>query len=99
MKNNFTTMTPLVFFKHVAYEIHLFLGRVISRKGDIRWSSRSCDLSPLDYFLWGFLKSKVYAKNPQTLNDLQQAIAACINEITCDTLAKVVKNWEFRMKN
>ena len=30
-----------------------FLGRVISRNGDYNWPPRSCDLTPIDFFLWG----------------------------------------------
>ncbi|XP_050307733.1 uncharacterized protein LOC126744391 isoform X2 [Anthonomus grandis grandis] len=37
-----------------------FPGRWIGRRGAIEWPPRSPDLSPLDFFLWGHLKSKVY---------------------------------------
>ena len=30
-----------------------FPGRVISRNGDYNWPPRSCDSTPLDFFLWG----------------------------------------------
>ena len=30
------------------------------------WPPRSPDLNPCDYFLWGYLKDKVYAKIPET---------------------------------
>ena len=29
------------------------------------------NLSPLDFCLWGYLKSKVYSPRPTTLNELQ----------------------------
>ncbi|GFW92589.1 uncharacterized protein TNCV_519061 [Trichonephila clavipes] len=35
--------------------------RLISRFGPVIWPPRSCDLTPLDYFLWGYVKSLVYA--------------------------------------
>ncbi|PRD19517.1 UNVERIFIED_CONTAM: hypothetical protein NCL1_57108, partial [Trichonephila clavipes] len=28
--------------------------RLISRFGPVNWPPRSCDLTPLDYFLWGY---------------------------------------------
>ncbi|GFV66516.1 DUF4817 domain-containing protein [Trichonephila clavipes] len=34
---------------------------LISRFGPVNWPPRSCDLTPLDYFLWGYVKSLVYA--------------------------------------
>ncbi|GFT81907.1 uncharacterized protein TNCV_3908821 [Trichonephila clavipes] len=33
-----------------------FDDRLISRFGPVNWPSRSCDLTPLDYFLWGYVK-------------------------------------------
>lgn len=51
-----------------------FPGRVISRNGDVNWPSRSCDLTPLDFFLWGYVKDKVYANAPQTIDALKDNI-------------------------
>ena len=51
-------------------------GSVISRFGDQNWLPRTCDLIPLNFFLWGFLKSKVYAKKPATTRELQEEIEA-----------------------
>ncbi|GFT47915.1 uncharacterized protein TNCV_902931 [Trichonephila clavipes] len=38
-----------------------FGDHLISRFGPVNWPPRSCDLTPLDYFLWGYVKSLVYA--------------------------------------
>ena len=32
----------------------------ISRSGKVNWPPRSCDLMPLGYFLWSFVKAYVY---------------------------------------
>ena len=40
--------------------------RVISRNGPVEWLPRSCDLTPLDFLLWGHIKSLVYANKPAT---------------------------------
>jgi len=37
-------------------------------------TGRSPDLSPLDYFLWGYLKDRVYKTKPQNLQQLRQRI-------------------------
>ena len=42
-----------------------FRGRVISRNGDQNWPPKSCDLTPCDFFLWRFVKSRVHANKPQ----------------------------------
>ena len=36
--------------------------------------SKSPDATPLDFFLWGYLKSKVYRGNAETLAKLKAAI-------------------------
>ncbi|GFU75784.1 DUF4817 domain-containing protein [Trichonephila clavipes] len=51
-----------------------FGDRLISRFGPANWPPRSCDFTPLDYFLWGYVKSLVYADNPQTLDHLEDNI-------------------------
>lgn len=42
----------------------------IGRGGVVAWSPRSPDLIPLDYFLWGHMKQKVYATGPNTREEL-----------------------------
>lgn len=51
-----------------------FRERWIGRRGRIEWPPRSPDLSPLDYFFWGYLKNKVYETKPNDINDLTQRI-------------------------
>ena len=40
---------------------------IISRSVDVFWPPRNCDLTPLDYYLWGAVKDKYYADKPETL--------------------------------
>ena len=46
--------------------------RVISRNGPVEWPLRICDLTPLDFFLWGHIKPLVYGNKPTTLDNLRQ---------------------------
>ena len=50
-----------------------FPGGVISRNGDYNWPPRSCDLTPLDFFLWGHMNDKVYADAPQYENVMENS--------------------------
>jgi hypothetical protein len=53
----------------------LFPGRVISRNRDIPWPPHSPDLTACDFFLWGYLKTKVFeADPPGTIPALKQRI-------------------------
>ncbi|GFU16469.1 hypothetical protein TNCV_836441 [Trichonephila clavipes] len=69
-----------------------FGDRLISRFGPVNWPPRSCDLTPLDYFLWGYVKSLVYADKPQTLDHLEDNIRRVIADIRPQMLEKVIKN-------
>ena len=44
-----------------------FSGRVISRNGDYNWLPRLCDLTLIEFFLWGYVTDKVYADAPQSI--------------------------------
>ncbi|GFW77203.1 transposable element Tc3 transposase [Trichonephila clavipes] len=74
-----------------------FGDRLISRFGPVNWPPRSCDLTPLDYFLWGYVKSLVYAAKPQTLVHLEDNIRRVIADIRPQMLEKVIENWTFRL--
>ncbi|GFV67457.1 uncharacterized protein TNCV_4621381 [Trichonephila clavipes] len=70
---------------------------LISRFGPVNWPPRSCDLTPLDYFLWGDVKSLIYADKPQTLDHLEDNIRRVIADIRPQMLEKVIENWTSRL--
>ena len=45
-----------------------------------------------DFFLWGYLKEKVYVNKPQTLDQLKTNIRQEIENIPVEMLKKVMKN-------
>ena len=46
----------------------------IGRDGPIPWPPRSPDFSPLDFFLWGYIKNTVYAEKIRNIQHLQDRI-------------------------
>ena len=42
------------------------------------------DLTPLDFFLWGYLKARVYVTPPVNLDDLQERITREVDVIRQD---------------
>ncbi|GFW40948.1 transposable element Tc3 transposase [Trichonephila clavipes] len=74
-----------------------FGDRLISRFGPVNWPPRSCDLTPLDYFLWDYVKSLVYADKPQTLDHLEDNIRRVIADIRPQMLENVIENWTSRL--
>jgi hypothetical protein len=49
----------------------LFTGRLISHFGQITWPTRLSDHAVPDYFLWGCIKSNIYATHPASIVDLK----------------------------
>ena len=45
------------------------------------WPPKSPDLTPMDFWLWGYMKSKVYEFYPQSVSHLKDAVRAAIQEI------------------
>ena len=52
---------------------------------------------PLDFFLWGHIKSLVYDNNPATLDDLKDNIQREIANVPVEMCARVVENWVQRI--
>ena len=50
-------------------EIQSLFGDRVIPKG--LWPPRSPDLTPSDYFVWGYLKEKIYHNKPQNIEDLK----------------------------
>lgn len=72
--------------------------RVISRFFPVAWPARSPDLTPCDFFLWGYLKSKVYLGGVPNLRTLKDNISRTVMNIPSDMLRSAVENTVFRMQ-
>ena len=62
----------------------LFGNRVIALNRAVEWPPRSPDLTPLDFFLWGYLKSKVFETPAGNLEELEQRIRHETNSLRHD---------------
>ena len=59
---------------------------------------RSPDLNPCDYFLWGYLKTKVFETKPRTIADLKQRIQDEVAAIPVEMLREVMNSFRFRLE-
>ena len=66
---------------------------VIPRNGPVGWPPWSCNLTQLDYSLWDYVKSVVYANNLETIAKLRTNIEREIAAVSADWCLKIVKNW------
>jgi hypothetical protein len=75
-----------------------FPQRVISRFGDVSWPPRSPDLTASDFFLWFYLKSKVYSTRPTDVGALKQKIREEIANISEETLREAMHSFSTRVR-
>lgn len=59
----------------------MFGQRWMGRNGPRRWPPRSPDLTPLDFFLWGFIKGEVYKTPCDTANEMIARIILAFNKL------------------
>ena len=70
-----------------------FEDRIISGRADVIGPPWSCDLTPLDYYLWDSIKDKCYADKPKTIDALKDNIREAIGEIHLHTIDNKLKNF------
>ena len=59
-----------------------FKKKWIGRRGPIEWPARSPDLTVPDFFLWGYLRERVYRRSSSTIDELLNRIREACDEIT-----------------
>ena len=56
------------------------------------------DMTPCDFFLWGYVKERVYVPPlPVDLDELTNRIAAAVNSVTEDTFRRVWYELSYRV--
>ncbi|GFW76862.1 DUF4817 domain-containing protein [Trichonephila clavipes] len=89
---------------HTANPIKTFLiqtfgeDRIVSRHCRYSWPPRSPDLTPADFWLWGYLKSRVYQSGPSSLSELKDAIHREVSSIHPDMLHSAVAGFVTRLE-
>ena len=75
----------------------------IGRKGQendalVRWPPRSPDLTPYDFFLWGFVKDTVFVPPlPANLQGLCNRITAAVAMVDRDMLTRLWNEMDYRI--
>lgn len=88
---------------HFALEVREFLDghfgeRWIGRRGPTPWAARSPDLTPCDYWLWGHVKTQVYAQKPTDLDDLKFKIRDVIQNIPDEQRQNAILGFKRRLQ-
>jgi len=62
------------------------------------WPPRSPDLTPWEFFLWGFVNEPVYVPSPpRTLDDLKKHITTAVISVTQEILLRLWKEFIYRL--
>ena len=77
--------------------LDVFEDHVINPRADVVCTARCCDLTPLDYYLWGTVNDKCYADKPETTEALKHNIREVIGKIQLHTIDNMLKNWTDRI--
>ena len=72
--------------------------RWIGRRERVEFPPRSPDLTPMDFFLWRFLKHKVYSRKPETIAEMRVAIAEDCAQVPEEMLLDVCRSISSRYK-
>jgi hypothetical protein len=64
----------------------------MGRYGPICWPTRSLDLNPLDFFLWGYCKEEIYKTIPKDVDELDTRLRHAIWAIEEDVIEDVQRN-------
>ena len=75
-----------------------FPERLISIKTAFPWPANSPDLSPLEFYMWGYVKSQVFAANPQTTGEVKNIIMDTVASIAQPVLRRAVDNFVRRIE-
>jgi hypothetical protein len=74
-----------------------FPNRWLGRDGPLAWPPRSPDITPLDFFLWGYVKDKVYVTKVTGVEDMKTRIRDAITIINRGMLVRTWEDLEFRL--
>ncbi|GFV43890.1 uncharacterized protein TNCV_485141 [Trichonephila clavipes] len=72
--------------------------RIVSRRCRYPWPPRSPDLTPADFWLWGYLKSRMYPSGSSSLPELKDAIRREVSSIHPDMLHSAVAGFVTRLE-
>ena len=74
-----------------------FLNRWIGRDGPTLWPPRSPDITPLDLFLWLYVKDKVFSTPVPDITNLKARITDVFATITEDMLENTWREIDYRL--
>lgn len=78
--------------------IQQFGENFIATHGPVPWPARSPDLTPLDYFLWGYVKNEIYKDTYNAIDDLKRSLENILNGINNIVMLNAVQSLKRRIQ-
>ena len=75
-----------------------FPGKWIGRGGPIPWPARSPDVTPLDFFFWGYVKDRVYQTPIRDIEELKRKIVEVVATVNRNMLKNTWKELRRRLE-
>jgi hypothetical protein len=87
---------------HYSATVHEFLDAIfpqlwIGRGGWLPWPPCSPDLTPLDFYFWGYVKQYVYSVRINNIEHLKARITEAVHSVTPDVLRRVWQELEYQL--
>ena len=74
-----------------------YSNRWTGRDGPTPWPSRSPDITPLDFFLWRYVKDKVFSTPVPDITDLKARITDAFATVTEEMLENTWREIDYRL--
>jgi len=74
-----------------------FPNRWIGTDGPTPWPPRSPDITPLDFFIWGYIKDKVFSTPAPDITNLKARITDAFATLTEDMLDNTWREIDYRL--
>ena len=74
-----------------------FRNRWIGRNGPTPWPPRSPDITPLDFFLWGYVKDRVQRTPVRDVETLQSRVIEVLATVNEEMLENTWHEIEYRL--
>ena len=74
-----------------------WIGRGGAGDKNIPWPARSPDLTPMDFFLWGYVKGVVYNRNYEDITQLKASITSAFQKVTLEMVSSAITSFVKRL--
>jgi len=74
-----------------------FPNRWVGRDGPTPWPPRSPDITPLDFFLWGYVRDKVFSTPVPDITNLKARITDAFATVTEHMLGNTWREIDYRL--